>query len=435
VYSPTVVERRLSAARKAGLTFQRLPRERSIEIASKLERLRYGKDGRLLPDNGLVRPIDDKERAFIESERLLCKMDFHYFFTRYYKLQLDPGVLDPGGALGTTESINEGQVEKIGPPVLLESQHRYITLIGRREEECFQEYRKHKFTTGILAVFHKVRQVAATATARAVSLHRMLFWPGTRSFTASVDAARVSELFKRDHLSLDNLPFWLKPPIYPDKQDVELGFAHPISSSCVYQAENQQAGGIGVGTQQDIAHLTEVALWQYPGRIKFSFLPALPKAMTTMLIMESTSDGKGNFWHELSEGVRHHREGYESWVYAFIPWWYNKLKYRDIPPVGWQPKQHTLNHAEMIERTSPEFNDGVSYRPSIEQLYWWQMERARHVAQGELASFLTNYPATPEQSFQAHSRGALPTEMIEEMETETMMPGSSYELFLAAQSV
>lgn len=433
MYSPLIIERRLYAARRKGLKFNRLPRDKSIEIAARLEKLRFDKDGRKLPDGALMRPIDDKERAYIESERLLCKMDFEYFFTRHYKLALDPGVLQAGSP-GVDETIVDGQIAKIGPPQLLESQRRYIDLLGRREEVCHEEFKKYKFTLGILAVFHKVRQVVATATARGFSTHRMVFYPGTRSFAASVDAPRVTEIFSRDHTALDNLPFWMKPRVSPDVKDTELGFEHPISSRCIYQAENQQAGGIGVGTQQDVSHLTEVALWQYPGRIRFSFLPAIPKALTTLHISESTSDGKGNYWHELSEAVRHKKEGFESWVYAFIPWYFNKLKYRDIPPPNWQPKPHTLRHAELIERTSPEFCDGRTYHPGLEQLYWWQTERARHIAQGELATFLTNYPATPEQSFQSRSQGALPVELIEEMETEVRFPEACFELELAAQN-
>jgi len=434
VYSPSIVGRRLYAAKKRGMKYQRLPRDKSIEIAAKLERLQY-KDNKRLPEGQLIRPLDDREVSFIQSERLLCQCDFVYYFERYHKLQLDPGVVELIDTAGTVESVIDGSLQKIGPPRMLESQCRYIELIGRREAECMAEWNKYHFCTGILAVFHKCRQVAATATARGLTMHRMIFWPGTRAFAASVDAPRITELFARDHLAADNLPFWLKPSQFlPDVKDTELGFPAPLSSRCGYQAENQQAGGIGVGTQQDVSHLTEVALWQYPGRIKFSFLPALPKAITTLHIEESTSDGKGNYWHELSEAVRHKKEGYESWIYAFIPWWYNRLKYRDIPPLDWAPAAHTLRHAELIERSSPEFYDGNTYHPTIEQLFWWQTERARHVQQGELATFLTNYPATPEQSFQSPNQGALPVELIEEMETEILPPEVSFELEPVAQA-
>lgn len=433
MYSPLITDRRLHAAKKKGLAFQRLPRDKSIEIAAKLERLRYDRENRLLPDGQLARPIDDKERAFIESERIICKCDFEYFFTRFAKLQLDPGVINYEDNAGVVESVVEGELIKIGPPRLLESQREYIRLFGVREEICHEEWKKYHFTLGILAAIHKARQVVATATILGMKLHRMILWPGTRAFCASIDAPRVTELFSRDHLLVDNLPFWLKPKIYPDVKDTELGFESPVSSKCTYQAENQQAGGIGVGTQQDFSHLTEVALWNYPGRIKFSFIPAIPKAITTVHVEESTADVKG-YWYELTEAVRHKKEGYESWIYAFIPWYFNELKYRDIPPVDWEPKPHTLKHAELIERTSPEFCNGKTYHPAKGQLYWWQTERARHIQQGELATFLTNYPATPEQSFQNPSKGALPVELIEEMEADVMMPGAHFEIDLAIQN-
>ncbi len=397
------------------MTFQRYPRDKSIEISAKLDRLRYDNLSRLLPDGQLARALLPSEQEFIDSERLLCKCDFVYFFTRYYCLELDPGV---------------GERSGIGTPILLESQRRFIKLIGNREEECTEEQRKYKFTEGILAYFHKVRQVAATATARALTLHRMIFWPGTRCLAATLDDPRVSELFKRDHLALDNLPFWLKPRVYPDVKDTELGFEPPTSSRISYQAENQ-TNGIGTGSQNDVSHLTEVALWKYPGRIRFSFVPSIPKAITTLHIQESTPDGKGDYWHEVTEAARHKRRGYESWIYAFIPWYMNRLKYRMNPPGNWSPEPHTIRHAELVERTSPEFMDGKRVELSIEQLYWWETTRAQHASNGELASFLTNYAATPEQSFQAPSAGALPVELIELMEME-VKSGLPYEVETAA---
>jgi hypothetical protein len=213
----------------------------------------------------------------------------------------------------------------------------------------------------------------------------------------------------------------MKPKVYPDVKDTELGFEPPVASRISYQAENQQSG-IGVGTQNDVSHLTEVALWQYPGRIRYSFVPSIPKAITTFHVQESTSDGKGNYWHEVTEAARHRRRGYESWVYAFIPYYMNRLKYRSNPPNDWTPADHTLRHAELIERTSPEFFDGMTVHPSREQLYWWEQTRAQHALNGELATFLTNYPATPEQSFQSPSQGALPVELIEQMEMECKDP-------------
>jgi hypothetical protein len=55
-------------------------------------------------------------------------------------------------------------------------------------------------------------------------------------------------------------------------------------------------------------------------------------------------------------------------------------------------------------------------------LYWWEKTRYNHIGTGELASFLANYPATPEQSFTNFAQGALPVELIEEMEMNVRDP-------------
>ncbi len=124
----------------------------------------------------------------------------------------------------------------------------------------------------------------------------------------------------------------------------------------------------------------------------------------------------------MSEGCRKREEGFEDWIYIFIPWYCNRTKYIGNPPDSWRPSQHTVDHAELIERTSSEFCDGKTVRPSRDQLFWWEKTRAMHASNGEIASFLANYPATPEQSFTNWAQGALPVELIEQFELETRRP-------------
>ena len=411
MYSPDIVARRLHKAKQAGLKFQRLPRDVSIETSAKLEKLRYGFDGQLLDDGQLARPLYDKEKAFISSERIICKADFEYYLSRYHVVERDPGV---GGDGGT------------GPAKLLPSQHTFIHRLGQREDVCYQELAKYGHTAGILVYAHKCRQVVFTSTARAATIHRMCLYPGTRCFAATLKDGPEGrgELYKRDQIAIQGLPFWLKPDIHPDVKDTEIGFEFEgvaARSRLTYAAENQQ-NGIGTGTQQDISHLTEVPLWQYPGRIRYSFIPAIPKAVTTLHIQEGTSAGKGGYWQEVSEGCRKRISGFEDYIYIFVGWYVNVLKYRGNPPDDWSPNEHTLKHMELIERTSPEFCDGMTYHPTRDQLYWWEKTRELHARNGELSSFLANYPATPEQSFVNSAEGALPFELLEQMEMDIRVP-------------
>ena len=406
VYSPLISDKRLHAARRAGLPYRKLPREKSIEISASLEILRSDGNGGLLPPGQLQRSLKPSESEFIESERLISKADFSYYLSRYHSVERDPGV-DRG--------------EGIGPTAPLESQVQFIRLLGKREEEVHAEFAKHKHTEGIRILAHKCRQVLFTSTSRALTLHRMIFWPGTRAFAGTLDPDGCGELYKRDTLSLSRLPWWLHPgELYPDVKNTEIGFPAPINSRLLYQPENQKTG-IGVGTQQDVSHLTEVALWNYPHQIGFSFAPSLPKSRMTLHIQESTSYGKG-YWYEVTEACRRREKGYESWIYIFVPWWFNRNKYRSICPDSWHPSDHTVKHAELIERTSPEWNNGITVHPTRGQLFWWESERAKYAREGKLASFLNSYPATPDQSFTNWNEGALPAELIEEMELDLRIP-------------
>jgi hypothetical protein len=409
VYSPLIVDRRLHQAKKDGLKCHRRPREESIDIAAKLQLLTLDRNGEPLPAGQLSRDLDEREREFIASEQVLCKADFAYYLTRYHVVERDPGV--------GTESGN-------GAAKLLESQRKFIMEMGKREEVCHAEVKKYGHTSGILVYAHKCRQVAFTATARGASIHRMILWPGTRAFAATLkDGPQgTGELYKRDLLALTSLPFWLGPMLlYPNVKDQEIGIRAPLNARLSYQAENQQTG-IGTGTQQDVSHLTEVSLWLYPSRIRYSFVPSIPKAISTLHIQEATSAGRGGYWHEVTEACRHRRAGFEDWIYIFVPWYMNRTKYRGNPPDSWIPDDKTVQHAALIERTSPEFCEGRTFHPGRDQMYWWEKTRALHAAQNETAAFLANYPATPEQSFVNASQGALPVELIEEMEFETRDP-------------
>ena len=408
MYHPDVVAKRIFQARKAGIPIMKRSREESLEISSKLEKLRY-KNGLKLPPGQLVRDLDAKELTFTRSERALCKADFIYYLIRYHTIERDPGV---------------GSESGVGPATLLESQVRFITMLGRRELVCHEEQKRFGHTQGIRVYAHKCRQVVFTTTCRALCNHRRLFYPGTRSLAAALtDGPKgTGELYKRDLLNIDNLPFWLKPDeIYPNVKDEEIGFPAPLNCRVSYQAENQQVG-IGTGSQVDVSHLTEVPLWSYPYRIRFSFLPSIPKAISTLHIQEATSAGKGGYWQEVSEGCRQRRKGFEDYIYIFVPVYLNKTKYRAVPPDDWVPDEHTLQYVELVERTSPEFNDGVAFHPNREHLYWWETERAVYSHNGELALFLANYPATPEQSFSNWAQGALPAEVIEKMDMECRIP-------------
>lgn len=405
MYSPQIVEQKIFALKQRGIDVER----RSVdEVCSITERLQKKFD-----DSKGQAQLTERESAFIRNEQRLCRIDFRYWALRYGYIELDTSVSKQGGV---------GVIPEFWP-----SQERALALIAKREEESYRELKTHGFTDGIMAVWHKTRQQFATATMRLITGHRMTLHRGTRAIAASLDDTKIGEIYKRDHIWLDNLPWFLKPALQFDVKNGGMTL-ETLKSSITYQQANQEAG-VGTGQQFDISHMTEVALWPDPWRLQFDFLPAVPKAVTSFVAYESTANGRGqyNFWHQFTESIRKREEGFERWVYIFTPHYINTNKNRLIAPDGWEPEDFAKEHAELIERTSPEFCGGQTIRIDKNQLYWWSTEYKQAKKLGTLNIFLTNYPATPEQSFQHSAMAALPFDTVEWLRTTSLM-GMPYHL-------
>ena len=394
--SPQVVDHALFRLANAGIKVRRRDVGQCLDICKRLRDLIDPKKSGLYS-----RPLTGDEQTFIRNETLLCRYDFRYFAQRYGNIDLDAST---GGG--------------VGPMNFWASQQRALFLLAQREEEIQQEFKKHGFSDGILSVWHKSRQLGATAIMRLITLHRMLLWKHTRCIAGSLDIDKVHELYVRDKTILDNLPTFLAPTIEFDVKDSHIAF-EALKSRLMYQQSNQKAG-VGTGQQFDISHMTEVALWEYADRLKFDFLPAVPQSPSTFVAFESTANGRGNFWHEFTEDIRQKHEGFQSWLYIFTPWYIETKKYRRAAPDTWSPNQVTIEHAELVERTSPEFC-GTKVTLNRDQLYWWQTEYQMHKKEGSLHIFLSNYCATPEQSFQHSTRSALPLETVEWMRSTAQL--------------
>ncbi|KKM65641.1 hypothetical protein LCGC14_1489170, partial [marine sediment metagenome] len=85
---------------------------------------------------------------------------------------------------------------------------------------------------------------------------------------------------------------------------------------------------------------------------------------------------------------------------------------------GWKPSEIAMLHAKKVYETSPEWI-GRAVMLSPEQLYWWESERGDAVKRGVLNIFLTNYCATPEESFQHTGQSAFAPEILEKLRLQT----------------
>jgi len=387
VYSPRIVQRNVERFEKAtSLTLTRYGAEESIGRSAEIQALKEG--------SKFLRQLKRDELAFVRNEQVLCHLDFRYWQARYAYIDRDP---ETGG--GT------------GPAKLWHSQEILLERMGTVEEKQADAVARGQTADGIRVADHKARQLGHTGVSRMICMHRHTLHPNCRSMSASVDDDKKLELYTRDKLIYDNLPWFLKPDLGFDVKAQHLSFP-ALNSNILYQQSNQE-GGLGQGRQfNGVSHLTECASWPYPeAMIEMHFFPTLPRAAPTVCILESTAQGRGDWWHEFTEGVR--RGWRVDWIYNFTPWYAEPGKYRRTPPDTWQPDNLTLEHAKLVHETSFEF---VGYPVVLprEQLYWYQTERAAFQKAGTLNFFLSNWCATPEESFQHSNVSAFPTEFLEQ---------------------
>lgn len=250
-----------------------------------------------------------------------------------------------------------------------------------------------------------------TLIGRCLDMHRCTTNSHIRAIAASLDDDKILEMYDRDKVILNNLPWWMKPEIGFDEKAQHLYF-EKLGSRILYQTGNQKFG-VGQGRQFDIGHLTECASWPNPLTIEHDYFPTIPQSMLALHILETTAQGRGDWWHNFVKLVR--KGITRRWRFVFIPWYVEASKYNAHPPADWKPTDLSMKYAQHIYETSPEFCFGKQVLLSREKLYWYETTRNEYQARNSLNIFFSNYAATPEESFQHSTRSAFDYETLERL--------------------
>ncbi len=367
---------------------------------------------------GSVQELEPKltheERLFIRNERVLSTLDFRYW-CHYATIQRD------GGGITNFDCPWESTLLLLAFFACLEEEMHDAIAQGVMTPIAIAGQPKPA-VPGILVVNNKARQMAATTLGRLVTMHRLTTQPQRRALAASVDDDKIQEMYDRDKLVYDNLPFYLKPDLQYDEKRTHIHF-DKLNSRVLYQVSSQKSG-IGTGRQVDIHHLTELSTWLNPQSVELDFFPAIPRSINTFGLEESTPYGRGNWFHSWSERVRHGKS--ERWRYCYVPWYTELSKYRAAPPDDWKPSEVALLHAQKVHDTSPQYVGHAVMLPRP-NLYWWERTRQEHKDGGKLNFFYTSYSATPEESFQHSTVSAFAADLLEELRMRAR-PGQAYEI-------
>ncbi len=164
-------------------------------------------------------------------------------------------------------------------------------------------------------------------------------------------------------------------------------------------AKNYNAArGYNIG----IAHLSESAFWHskssdWSEDVIRSVMGSVGNRAGTFVVMESTSDGKNNFFYKL---WRDSNEGMTSYLPIFLSW--KLCEYYSIPIEG----DENAMLSSLSEREKLLYKQGYT----LDQLNWYRAKRQEF--QDE-AAFLREFPCSPDESFSMSSNLAFTNEELE----------------------
>lgn len=231
-------------------------------------------------------------------------------------------------------------------------------------------------TGRVRALILKGRQQGCSTYVGARYFQRATHRRGQRVFILTHEQEATDNLFGFVNRFYDNLPDLVKPSTGAASAK-ELAFDKLDSDYKV-----ATAGTKGAGRSQTIQlfHGSEVAFWPHADTHAAGALQAVPDAEGTEVILESTANGLGNFFHQQWQLAETGGSDYEA---IFIPWFWQE-EYRKAVPEGFRP---TTAETDLMDQ----------HGLDAEQIVW---RRAKISELKDEFLFFQEYPTTAAEAFQ-----------------------------------
>lgn len=175
----------------------------------------------------------------------------------------------------------------------------------------------------VRAMLLKGRQQGMSTMIQGRNFHKIVTKRGMKAFILTHEAEATKNLFEITQRYYDNLPQGLCTPA--DKaSSKELYFRKYDSGYAVGTAGNK-----GAGRSQTIQlfHGSEVAFWPNAEEHAKGVLQAVSNEPGTEIILESTANGIGNYFHQMWKAAEN---GQSDYIPIFTPWyWQNEYSTSD----------------------------------------------------------------------------------------------------------
>lgn len=159
------------------------------------------------------------------------------------------------------------------------------------------------------------------------------------------------------------------------------------------------------GADYAMAHLSEVAFWpdtpqHSPQHFLRAICGAINAASETLIVMESTANGVGNFFHTEWQRAE---QGLSDKTPVFIPWYMIEI-YRRVPEVSHEELMASLDDYERSIMEQYDLDD--------EQINWYHCKRRE---QPTHQLMMAEYPTTPLEAFSNSTSAVFRHEDVERL--------------------
>lgn len=247
---------------------------------------------------------------------------------------------------------------------------------NRAQTYVHQRLEAQKTETGrVRALILKGRQQGCSTYVGGRFYHRATHTKGLRVFILTHEDAATQNLFEIVNRYHDHCPEPVKPST-GSANAKELNFDRLDSG---YKVATAGTKGVGRSGTVQLFHGSEVAFWPHAETHAAGVMQSVPDEAGTEIILESTANGVGNFFHKMWRDAETGANGY---IAIFIPWYWQEEYRRD---------------AKEFAATDEEREYAELYGLTAEQLAW---RRNKIIELRDPILFKQEYPATAAEAFQ-----------------------------------
>ncbi len=239
----------------------------------------------------------------------------------------------------------------------------------------------------------KARQLGLSTASEAAMFCSAMTQPQSHGLVIAHETDISDHLMQMTRLYFDTFPYRsLFTPRYMSRR--EILWAETGSSIRIATAANMKSAR---GRTIHNLHASEVAFWDHPETIMLGLRQTIPNHRDTMMILESTANGVGNWFYDTWQAAVDNEIEFTP---LFFPWW--KHPEYTASFTGLPIKLIALDGEERALKAMGIDDDHLA----------WRRWAINNLADGNVESFSQEYPHTPESAFLASGSMVFPHEKL-----------------------